>query len=880
MLLIDGALAAWNGMLVAAGKIWCECVRGGVCCGGECRCDEGYCCDDTWHPDANPNEPCAEGEIFLRWGAEQECCGCVPATIFDGRVQENVNTADVVADLCCPSCTGFIHLTYNSYGDFVGCRGRCCDGEGCEDSLQADCLGEWYQLSCCEGNGCPRSCCTEDAGGASQCDTFDELRCTGVVDTEPCETACKGACCVDDELVEDSPTTQAECDAVGGCWWGAGSTECGTEGFCRAPFDDDCCESVVSSAELLTFTGPRKRRCPELPGCSTQVTVEVTTGSPVYIHGGLFGAPYEACTDEVTFVLCNDQFHVTPAPCSGNLQGVNIKTCWEEGSGDELLLFRCCQDITHLIGNCDCGCETTVLYEGGGCTSNAAFVMRGDATIDASGTGALVLTGNITQELDCQRTLTLAGSNTNDNQISGVIQNGSGTAVSKTGVGVWRLSGNSTYSGQLRVLDGTLVVAAIVTSSGASPCGTAILDNLLPIIGNSAAGATGTASLLIAGGNSIERGFSVAASNGGQIVVLGATDTGSALIGTAGTEIRLNRSAITLQAADTAEAVFAGNWRDGSGNPNPTVAYTIGAPGNAGVVAFESVLSSNASGVNIVNGTARLTVGNDDRINPATPVTIGSSIGPTTLDIFGQSQTLANVAFTVASGSITNGTLRLTGTVATTGTGHLISSAVALDAAVTFSGSGELTISGVVSGSESLTYTGTGTLTLEGANTYTGTTTVSNGTLVLSGTLAATSQISIGTATLECTGSTKSANAVEITGAATQQGSMTVGTLSGSGSLSHDGGTLTLTNASTLTGALTVSSGSLVLNAIVSGGGVASATFTPSVLTVDFSSAPSSGNQFVLLGGPTGGTYGTVSLTNADGATGTYDSATSTLTID
>ena len=38
MLVINGALAVLNGLLVATGKIWCECVLGGTCCGGESRC--------------------------------------------------------------------------------------------------------------------------------------------------------------------------------------------------------------------------------------------------------------------------------------------------------------------------------------------------------------------------------------------------------------------------------------------------------------------------------------------------------------------------------------------------------------------------------------------------------------------------------------------------------------------------------------------------------------------------------------------------------------------------------------------------------------------------------------------------------------------------
>jgi hypothetical protein len=56
------------------------------------------------------------------------------------------------------------------------------------------------------------------------------------------------------------------------------------------------------------------------------------------------------------------------------------------------------------------------------------------------------------------------------------------------------------------------------------------------------------------------------------------------------------------------------------------------------------------------------------------------------------------------------------------------------------------------------------------------------------------------------------------------------------------------------------------------------ATFTDTTLTVDFSSAPSSGQQFKLLNGSTAQSY-TPTLTGAGGASATYNSSTSTLTI-
>jgi hypothetical protein len=59
---------------------------------------------------------------------------------------------------------------------------------------------------------------------------------------------------------------------------------------------------------------------------------------------------------------------------------------------------------------------------------------------------------------------------------------------------------------------------------------------------------------------------------------------------------------------------------------------------------------------------------------------------------------------------------------------------------------------------------------------------------------------------------------------------------------------------------------------------VAAATMTSSALTVEFSGDPTSGSQYVLIDGATVKNYTPV-LTGTS-ATGTYNSATSTLTID
>jgi autotransporter-associated beta strand protein len=523
----------------------------------------------------------------------------------------------------------------------------------------------------CLALGCPASCCIESDDGFVSCETQDSNICEnvtkGIVDEEPCESACKGACCIDGELTEGSPTTQAECDALGGCWYGIGSTQCG-EGFCRAPFDGDCCEHVVSSAASLTFTGPRKRRCPELDGCGFEVTVSVTTGQPVYVHGNQFGNPYEACTEVATFVTCNDTFRVTPAPCTGNLDKLDIEVCWDDGSGPELLRFHCC-DGTYLLGNCECDCDTTLLYEGAGCTSAAALQMNGEAIIEANGTGPLVLTANITHAGSCDRKLTLTGTNTDKNEIAGVIANGPlNTDVEKLGLGKWAISSASSYAGRLRILQGTFVAAANVPSSGSSPFGAS--TTLLPET---------FATLLVEGGLTVSRGLSLASG------VLGSIGAGSATWAS-GANINVG-GGIRLVADTAGDITFSNSW----GNASGPVDWTIGAIGSEGIVILDSEIPE-ASSLTLYRGTTRLVGGLNDLILPTTPVVVDSS----TLDVDISSQSLDSLT---------------------------------VNSQLTFDGDGELIVEDLT-GAGWIDIDG-GTFTLNGTNTLTGTVTVNGGSLVV-----------------------------------------------------------------------------------------------------------------------------------------------------
>jgi autotransporter-associated beta strand protein len=147
------------------------------------------------------------------------------------------------------------------------------------------------------------------------------------------------------------------------------------------------------------------------------------------------------------------------------------------------------------------------------------------------------------------------------------------------------------------------------------------------------------------------------------------------------------------------------------------------------------------------------------------------------------------------------------------------------DGSIEFIGSDDLSFTGIISGTGSLTKSGTGTLTLSRTNTYSGSTTINAGTISISaaaglgatpgsadadnivfngGTLQTTADITLGTnkgITLTGNGTINTDTSTTLTYG---------GVITGSGNLTKSGtGTLTLSGTNTYTGDTTISAGTI-----------------------------------------------------------------------
>ena len=483
--------------------------------------------------------------------------------------------------------------------------------------------------------------------------------------------------------------------------------------------------------------------------------------------------------------------------------------------------------------------------------------------IDAlNGSGTVLTGGGITLGVD-------NGTGT----FSGVIGNasfGSAFSITKAGAGTQTLSGANTYTGGTTVSAGTLQISG----AGSLSTSSAVVNNANLIYGTTTASDTYGLSSSTTGTGTL--------TGTAQLMQLNGDITQGTVNLTSGTNGSLYEKGIELVADTTITAgsiTLTGDLgRSGSSSGN--LALDTSATNGAINLDVSIGRSSDWYGFNSFTadaGTGTLTVSGANAASGGWRGTSSASLTGT-LNIsssFSLSGTGAgNLDLTATGNSSVTGDLALANTTNT----WTVNPGLTMD------------VSGVISGtSAAITKNGTGTLTLSGANSYTGSTTLSAGTLVLgnasgAGTGTITQTDGTSTLRLNTTGTItndislfnlESMESVTLSGAITANnatydiasGTTTTisGDISGGGGTTKIGlGTLVLEGTNTYAGITNINEGTLLINGSNAG---ATEAYTIGITDGDLADA-------ATLGG-TGSIGGATTLTNTgflsagDGGVGT-----------
>lgn len=383
-----------------------------------------------------------------------------------------------------------------------------------------------------------------------------------------------------------------------------------------------------------------------------------------------------------------------------------------------------CNDIT--VGSSNGNSGTLQILSGGSLTTNNSSATIGNF---AGSTGTLLVDGT--------------GTFNSGSYAISVGSAGTGTLTVSAGGTVTTTSANGVSVGSVSGSSGTLNIG----SGGAAGIVNATRVN----------GGSGTATLNF---NHTDAGYVL--SKDGTGTGTGVVITGTAAVKQIGTGTTILIANNTYTGGTT---ISAGTLQVGNGG---TAGSITGNVTNNATLAFNRSDALTFSGV--VSGTGSLT-----KAGAGTLTLSGSNTYSGTTTVTGGTVSIA------ADGNLGGDAVTLNGgTLAVTGA-TTVDNAISLGGSNgTVSLSADATLSGVISGTGSLTKTGTGVLTLSGTNTYTGATTVSAGTLRLAGgnALADTATVNVATgATLDLNGTTE-----------------TIGALTGSGTVTIGAGSISFTN--------------------------------------------------------------------------------------
>lgn len=531
----------------------------------------------------------------------------------------------------------------------------------------------------------------------------------------------------------------------------------------------------------------------------------------------------------------------------------------------------------------------TLTYTGTGHSTDRVINLAGTtggATITANGSGALSFTNpaGLTALGVGTKTLTLGGTNTNANTFAGAISDSSGgaTLLTKSGVGYWRITGLSTFTGAVSVSAGTLATGTSATALGSDASSVTVSSGATLSLGVATNYATRTLSITGTGAGTL-----------GALVIdnTGINSFASVSTLTANTYIRATGAGTGTFSNSIANGGFALQIGSASGS---TLSLTGGISGTGGVTAGPQS-AQDSSGIVFLSGPKTFT-GAFTLTSGTVQIDSAGSLG-------GATATLALNGGTLSSSSVSGYTLTNAGSSTiggnvtlgdATNTGALIFiNAFSLSAGTrTLTIASPVTLNGIVS-SGGIVKSGGSTLTLSGTNTYATASTLSAGTLILGNNAAlGTAAWTIGAGTtLDVTATrainnsltlnsftfTGTANLTQSTGAVT----LNTATITVSGSVLQFNGNVTGASASltkegmgqlTLAGTNTgwgTTSGDIAVNA-----GVLRAAGTTSAL-----GANTAGRTFAVASNATlslGAAYtlGNISLSLAGaGAGGTNDAA-------
>ncbi|MGA7710561.1 MAG: autotransporter-associated beta strand repeat-containing protein [Rhizomicrobium sp.] len=461
----------------------------------------------------------------------------------------------------------------------------------------------------------------------------------------------------------------------------------------------------------------------------------------------------------------------------------------------------------------------TLALSGNGSIAGSSVSDTGTFDISAtSGSSIASLSGTGTVQLGSQ-TLTLTKA---AGTFSGVIA-GSGNFVLNGGTEL--LSGTNTYTGSTTVNAGTLELGSAAITNNIVDSGTVAFDT--------------TTTLAMSG---------VVSGSGGVSQIDGITTVSTAQTYTGVTTISGGTFALSGSGsiANSSGVVATGTFSIASAATGVSITSLSGT--GAVQLGAMNLTLTNASGAfsGVISGTGTLTLASGNE------TLSGSNTFTGITTIAGGTLVLSNPTSLATSSITDNGTLDISsitsfGTATSTsiislrGSGAVVlgtKTLILTDAADTFAG--------IISGTGGINLSG-GTLTLTGANTYTGTTTISGGNLMLAGagsllnsdTVADTGVFDISGVTSGPTvtlGSLSGSGTV-VLGAEnlnlSNASTTFAGAISGAGQLIVGGGTQVLSGTNSYTGGTTISAGTLQIGSGLSSGSIVGNVVNNGVLVFD-----------------------------------------------